>query len=91
MTKEAFIGTGVVCAVIVDAVRLPLSLNLFAKGRLRQPKSGVTGVIVAARFAAFGGSFLGTRRLRKVTPWTAQAIAATGMVGIAVLKAAGIV
>lgn len=68
LSKEAFIGTGVVCAVAVDFARLSiygvfvLSDNLGALG-----KGGAPSLLIAATVAAFLGSFVGARLMHKVT------------------------
>lgn len=91
LTKEAFIGTGVVCAVIVDTVRLPVYLARFTEGRLAEVGGDAMGMILAATAAAFAGSYLGARMLKKVTLRTVQFIVAGGLVAIGVAMAAGIV
>ncbi len=74
LTKEQLVGTRVVGAVIVDSSRLAVyaaawalalgsggdSLSILRKG-------GGFGLVIAASLAAFLGSFLGTRLVRKVT------------------------
>lgn len=65
LSREAFIGTGVVCAVAVDVIRLPVYL---LEGDLVGLRDGrATGLVIAATVAAFLGSFLGARWMRKVT------------------------
>lgn len=89
--KEAFIGTGVVCAVIVDAVRIPVYVARFADGRLMAAEAGVFGLIVAATVAAFAGSYFGARLLKKATLRTVQMIVAAGLVAIALGMGAGLI
>lgn len=91
LTKESFIGTGVVCAVIVDTVRIPVYLARFADGRMLPSDSGVIGLILAATIAAFVGSYLGARLLKKMTLRAVQLIVAGGLVMIAVAMVAGLV
>ncbi len=68
LTKEAFIGTSAVCAVIVDCARLIVYGVTLWSTRFEELRSeGITGLIVAGCLAAFAGSFIGTRLLKKVT------------------------
>jgi hypothetical protein len=63
LSKEAFIGTGTVAAVIVDLARLTV---YGVQWRAAVPGQ-VAPLVLAAMGAAFVGSFLGTRLLHKVT------------------------
>lgn len=66
--KEAFIGTGVVCAVLVDFSRLGVyGLSFFSKGFETLSAHGGTGLVATATFAAFLGTFIATRFIKKVT------------------------
>jgi hypothetical protein len=91
LSKETFVATGVVCAVIVDATRIPIYFARFAESRLASPDSQALGLIVAASLAAFAGSYLGARLLKKMTLRAVQLIVAWGLVMIAVAMAAGLV
>ena len=68
LTKEQFVGTGAVCAVIVDMVRLLVYGWLF-HGRSFQAvmDSGQAHLVWLGVFSAFAGSWLGTRWLKKIT------------------------
>jgi len=62
LSKRAFIGTGVVCAVLVDLVRLSVyGRSLPPLGREQAP------LLVAATLAAIAGAWIGVRLLGKVT------------------------
>lgn len=66
LSKEAFIGTAVLCAVIVDVVRLAV----YGVSFLRAPVAGggeVWPLILAGTLAAFAGSLIGNRMLKKIT------------------------
>lgn len=63
LSKEQFIATGVVLAVIVDLARMPVYGVEFIKAG-RQVDSML---VVTACLAAFAGSFLGSRLLKKLT------------------------
>lgn len=63
LSKEQFIATGVVLAAIVDLARMPVYGVKFSQA-WRQVD---TTLVVTACLAAFAGSFLGSRLLKKLT------------------------
>ena len=63
LNKEAFLATGIVCAVIVDVVRIPVYLG--SEG-LRALADEDLGPVVCATVAAFVGSYVGRRLMHKV-------------------------
>jgi hypothetical protein len=63
LSKEAFIGTGVVIACLVDLSRLSVYVRHFALSDLGRNAP----LLVTAVAAAFLGSFLGSRLLKKIT------------------------
>jgi uncharacterized protein len=66
LSKEAFIGTAVLCAVAVDVFRLAV----YGVSFIRAPVAGgegLWGLVAVGTVAAFAGSFLGRRLLTKVT------------------------
>lgn len=66
--KEAFIGTGVVCAVLVDFSRLGVyGLSFFSKEFETLSAHGGVELVATATLAAFLGTFLGTRLIKKLT------------------------
>lgn len=66
--KEAFVATGVVCAVMVDLSRLVVyGLDLLGGDTSLLAGSGAWSRVVAATLAAFLGAYLGKRLLQKVT------------------------
>ena len=75
LSRDAFIGTSVVCATLVDLTRLGVyGLTVFqhdATG-LRDPKT--QSLLLAATLAAFVGSFLGARLVKKVTLETVRRV-----------------
>lgn len=87
LTKEAFIGTGVVIAVLVDFSRLSVYSKLLASPEVR----GNLTLILAATLAAFAGAFLGSRLVRKVTIRTLQVMVASLLLFIAALLGLGII
>jgi uncharacterized protein len=66
LSKESFIGTGTVSAVIVDVARLLVYGVSFHGSRMAEV-SDVWGLVAAATAAAFLGSFVGSRMIKKIT------------------------
>lgn len=92
LSKEAFIGTGVVCAVIVDCTRLPVyAVTLFGRDWALLQQHGGVGLVVAATLSAFAGTFIGTRLLQKVTLRAVRAVVGGMLLLVALLLAAGLV
>ncbi|MHB9024689.1 MAG: TSUP family transporter [Armatimonadota bacterium] len=87
LTKEAFIATGVVIAVLVDVTRLTVYAAHFSAAGVQQHWP----VLVAATIAAFLGAFIGSRLLKKVTLRAVQVFVAVMLIGIALLLGAGII
>lgn len=67
LDKQAFVGTSVVSAVIVDSVRLLVYGVSFFTERFLDLPGGILGVIAAAIGSAFLGAYVGTRALEQVT------------------------
>jgi len=68
LEKEAFIGTGVVCAVLVDFSRLIVyGVSFYSRGFNTLSDHGGIELIFIATIAAFLGSFVGSRLLKKIT------------------------
>jgi uncharacterized membrane protein YfcA len=65
LTKEAFIGTGVACAVIVDVTRILAYGGTFLA--FRAGGGAWLPLIVAATASALAGAWAGARLLRRVT------------------------
>lgn len=63
LTKEAFIGTGVVIACLIDVSRLAI----YSTSLARQSARFNYGLLAAAVLAAFLGAALGNRYLKKIT------------------------
>lgn len=86
LSKEEFLGTGVVIACLVDGARIAVYGSRFASAGI-----GENGVLlVAATLSAFFGAWLGSRFLHKVTVQAIQLLIATLLFGIAVGLATGI-
>jgi uncharacterized membrane protein YfcA len=87
LSKEAFIATGVVIACLVDFSRLGVYSAHFASAGLNQH----LGILGLAVFAAFTGSFLGNRLVKKVTLKTVQKIVSAMLIAIALLLGTGLI
>jgi len=89
LTKEAFVGTGVVSAVIVDSVRLSIyGLSFYTASFEALPRE-LAGLVMTATLAAFAGAFVGARLLGKVTLRAVKIIVAVCMIGLGTALAAG--
>ncbi|MFQ5916172.1 MAG: TSUP family transporter [Nitrospinota bacterium] len=68
LEKEAFIGSVVACAVVVDISRLTVyGATFFPRHFSTLAAEGGMGLLLAGSLAAFAGSFIGVRLLKKVT------------------------
>lgn len=90
LSKEVFVATGVVSAVIVDAARLVVYGASFMASNLAQSRELLVPVAVGT-ICAFIGSFMGKRMLQKVTLRTVQIVVAVAMLLIGVGLMAGLV
>lgn len=87
LTKEAFIATGVVIAVLIDISRL----TVYTKQILSIGDNFNYPLIISATLSAFAGAFIGNRLLKKVTINTIQYIVATMLFVFALLLGLGII
>src|SRR3990172_5279214 len=90
LSKEAFVGTVTVSAVIVDSVRLVVYGLSFYASQWAAVKSDVGGLVIAAIISAFVGAYLAARLLKKVTLRFVQLIVASVMVLVGAGLAAGL-
>ncbi len=86
LTKEAFIGTGVVVAVLVDVSRL----SVYARGLYAHRAALDYLTLSVAVLAAFAGAVLGNRFLKKLTMRSVQRIVGVGLGIVAVALIAGL-
>jgi uncharacterized membrane protein YfcA len=92
LSKQAFIGTSVVSAVVVDLARLAVyGSTFFARDFATLREGRGEGLVVAAVAAAWLGSFVGARLVRSVTLRALQMIVAAMLLLVAALLAAGII
>lgn len=87
ITKEAFIATGVMIAIVVDAMRIPVYFTHMAE--LDYAKN--IGYLVAAVVPAFVGAYAGRLLLNKVTFTWIQVLASVLIFIMGVLLIAGLV
>ena len=81
LTKEQFISTGVVIAVIVDTIRIGTYATQFDSEQLMSMK----WLIIMATVAAFAGAMLGKYLLKKITITLIQNIVGILMILISIL------
>ena len=92
LEKKEFLGTVVVSAVVVDVARiLVYGLTIFSEKFTLLRAEGRIGLVVVAVFAAFAGSFLGSRLVEKVTMETVHRIVGILLVALALALGAGVV
>ena len=67
LSKEAFVGTGAVCAVLVDGVRLAVYGAAFQASGWQVLQGSAGQLVLAASLSAFLGAYFGKKLLKKVT------------------------
>jgi uncharacterized protein len=92
LSKEGFIATGIVAAVVIDISRLSVYGLSFFK-QYFENVSGSQSVIyvITACLAAFAGSYFGRKFLKKVTMRTVQLIVGVMILLMGVLISLGII
>lgn len=90
LSKEAYVGTGAMCAVLVDAVRLLVYGAGFFIGGVAAIPAGRGGLVVAATLSAFAGAWLAKRLLSKVTLKLVERIVAVMLVLVGIGLATGV-
>jgi hypothetical protein len=92
LAKEAFIATGVVCAVVVDFFRLAVyGVTFFSRHFDLITEAGGLGLISAVTLAAFVGAFTGKRLMKKITLRLIQLIVGVGLLLLATSLATGLI
>ena len=87
LSKESFIGTGVVIACLVDFTRLSVYSTHFSRSEIK----GNALLLLIAVSSAFLGVFLGSRMVKKVTMRSIQVIVAFMLIGIALVLGSGLI
>lgn len=91
LDRDAFLGTSVLCAVIVDVTRLSVYGASFYGQHWNALDTGDgRGLVLAAAGAAFVGSFVGARLVRKVTLRALQQCVGVGLLLLAVALGTGV-
>lgn len=90
LAKEAFIGSSTVSAVIVDLARLVVYGLSFYTTTFAKVAPGMGGLILVATLAAFVGSFIGTRVMKKITLRTVQVIVGVMLIVVGAGLASGL-
>jgi hypothetical protein len=85
LSKEAFIGTGVVIACVIDVVRT----GVYADSILAESAHLHSGLLASAVLAAFAGAVAGNRFLQKLTMRGVQRIVAVMLFLVAFGLASG--
>lgn len=91
LSKQAYVGTGAACTVLVDTVRLTVYGAAFLAGGwqvMQDDNHG--GLVLAATLAAFLGAYVGKRLLKKATLRFVELTVAGMMVFIGTGLAAGL-
>jgi uncharacterized membrane protein YfcA len=91
LSKEAFIGTGVVCAIIVDVSRLLVYGAAFWSAKFSAVPDRAWSLVAASTAAAFVGSYFGAKLVKKVTLHALQLVVGVMLVIIGIALAAGVV
>jgi uncharacterized protein len=91
LTKEQYIGTGVVCSIIVDGMRLLIYGWLTYAQQFAPITRQVAGLIVAASLAAFSGAFIGSQMMRKIAFRSVQLLVGILLLVLGVTLAIGII
>lgn len=90
LTPQAFVGTGAACAIAVDVTRLVVyGPTLFTKDFAAIAGASGRSLVWVAAGAAFLGTFLGTRFIRRMSLRAMQFLAGALLVGIAVALGTG--
>lgn len=87
LSKEGFIGTGVVIACIVDITRI----SIYSSQLLFTGISDNSILLLAAVISAFIGAFIGNRLVKKITMRVIQIIVSVMLFGIALGLGAGLI
>lgn len=75
LSKEEFIGTGVLCSVIVDIIRIFVyGWAVYTQKFTEAFSQNMTGIVAAASITAFIGSYVGSKLTHRITFRTLQTI-----------------
>jgi uncharacterized protein len=92
LSKNAFIATGVVSTVAVDTTRLLVyGTTFFARNSAVLASYEGAGLIVAGILAAFAGSFIDARFVKKITMKAVQIVVAIMLLMLAIALGLGFI
>jgi len=91
LTKEQFIGTGVIVAVMVDTARLLVYGAGFMTVTSSDFSPRLLALLLCGTVAAFAGSYLGARLVRKVTLRTVQIAVGVLLAALGIALGLGVV
>lgn len=91
LSKQAYVGTSAVCAVLVDSVRLAVYGGAFHMDRWADLRDDDGVLVLAATLSAFLGAYLGKMLLKKVTLRLVELTVAAMMILIGIGLATGLV
>lgn len=91
LSKEAFIGTGCVLAVMVDLARLLVYGAGTWRAHASDSQSVGPGLLAAACLSAFVGSYVGARWITKITIETVRRTVGVLLALVALLLGAGVI
>lgn len=92
MSKEAFIATGVLAAIIVDVSRMIVYGATFLSSDFEAlNQQGALGLVAAGTASAFTGAFIGSRLLKKITMRTVQNIVGALLIFLGIALGLGLV
>ncbi len=91
LSKQAYVGTGAACTVLVDVVRLTVYGAAFHASGWQVLQGEHRGLVLAATLAAFLGAYAGKRLLKKVTLRFVELTVAGMMVLIGTGLASGLI
>ncbi len=90
LSKEAFIGTGVVIAVVVDVARLLVYGFVYYQSPISLQDAGISGYVIAATLAAFIGAMIGKKLLTKITLRALQIFVGALLIIVGIAMACGL-
>lgn len=92
LTREAFIGTSVLTAIMVDISRLAVyGVSFFSSKTDIFAEPDMKGILICGILAAFAGSYAGTRLIKKVTMRNIQVIVGAMLLALALALGSGII
>lgn len=90
LTKEQYIGTSVICSIIVDVVRLTV-YGISSYSMQASKLSDLWGLIIAASLAAFIGAYFGSKFINKITDHLLQQVVAILLMVLGIGIVAGLI